>query len=395
MKRSSNAGPRSSLCSAASITVQPIAERVARAARELELEALLGLAARRQHAHRPVVPARDVVGLELRRQHEVDAEHVVEAALAEDRLGRQQVDDAAVHVEVTVDLDRLDEGRQRDRDPHEAADREVWRGLGAEVVDPPAVHVVDDRGDGDPELAGRQRAEALVERALDRRALGEPGEPLQRRGGVPRHLPPLDIEVVLESPAKREVGHLLGAQAGRPHRAPDRPAGAGDDQLRLDPRLLERAADADQGNAGARPSPGDHGDALALEAPQRARAVGREDVGAHRRAPVHARKREQRAPGAHHEGRVERGLDQLHTLARPAEAEEHVVEVKISTTSHTFTLGDGRGRHPCDPRPVRADYRRPDAAHAPTTPRGAAPLARPCLGRDLQRTVKSACWPAL
>ena len=91
------------------------------------------------------------------------------------------------------------------------------------------------------------------------------------------------------------------------------------------------------------PSPGDHRDALAVEAPQRARAVRREDVGAHRRAPVHARKREQRAPGAHHEGRVERGLDELHTLARPAEAEEHVVEVKICATGHTATLGDGRG----------------------------------------------------
>src|SRR4051794_14573631 len=132
------------------------AERPLSAPRELELEALLGLSARREHAHRPVVPAGDVVRLELRRQHEVDAEHVVEAAVAQDRLGRQQGDDAAVDVEVATDVDRFDERRERDRDADEPPDRELGGGLRAEVVDPPTVHVVDDRRDGDLELAGRQ-----------------------------------------------------------------------------------------------------------------------------------------------------------------------------------------------------------------------------------------------
>lgn len=106
-------------------------------------------------------------GSELRRQHEVDGEDVVEAAVAEDRRGRQQVDDPAVDVGVAADLDRLDEDRQGDRDPPQLADRELGRGVGAEVVDPPAVDVADDRRDRDPELAGGERPEALVERALE------------------------------------------------------------------------------------------------------------------------------------------------------------------------------------------------------------------------------------
>ena len=140
----------------------------------------------------------------------------------------------------------------------------------------------------------------------------------------------------------------------------------------------------------------------------------REDVGAHRRAPVHARKREQRAPGAHHEGRVERRLDQLDALTCPAEAEEHVVEVEVCATSHTATLSDSAGPPSVRPRGIARTTDAPGDARAGAVV-GHADLAATDLreaagSRELdgaavspatpstlrpQRTVKSACWPAL
>ena len=80
-------------------------------------------------------------------EHEVDRKDVVERAGTHDRLSREQVDDPAVHVQVPVDPDGLDEPRQRDRDSHQPADRQVGRQRGAEVVDRTAIHVVHDRGE--------------------------------------------------------------------------------------------------------------------------------------------------------------------------------------------------------------------------------------------------------
>ena len=51
--------------------------------------------------------------------------------------------------------------------------------------DSAAIHVEDDRAQRDLELADGQLAEALVERRLDRFALGDAGEPPQRRQGEP------------------------------------------------------------------------------------------------------------------------------------------------------------------------------------------------------------------
>ena len=96
---------------------------------------------------------------------------------------------AAVDVEVAVDLDRLDEQRQRDRDPHEPPIVSSGVALAAEVLDPAAVHVVDDRvRAGSPISPAVSAPEAPVEQLLDRLALGQPGEAAQRREREARDL---------------------------------------------------------------------------------------------------------------------------------------------------------------------------------------------------------------
>src|ERR1019366_5693421 len=97
---------------------ETVPEGTAGAVREFELEALLGLAAGVEDAHPSVFPAGDVLGLELRGKHEVDAEDVVETAVPQDWLRREEVDDPAVDVEMAVDLDRLYEHGEGDRDAH-------------------------------------------------------------------------------------------------------------------------------------------------------------------------------------------------------------------------------------------------------------------------------------
>src|ERR1019366_4683740 len=81
----------------------------------LEVVALLQLAAGLQNSQAALVPASDVLRLEARRQHEVQPEDMIEPAVLKDRLRWEQLDDPAVHVEVTTDRYRLDEERQRHR----------------------------------------------------------------------------------------------------------------------------------------------------------------------------------------------------------------------------------------------------------------------------------------
>jgi N-terminal domain of (some) glycogen debranching enzymes len=76
---------------------QPLAE-LASAAGELEVVALLELAARPKDTQPVGLPPGHVLGLEAARQHEVDAQRVVDARIGDHRLGREQVNDAAVRV---------------------------------------------------------------------------------------------------------------------------------------------------------------------------------------------------------------------------------------------------------------------------------------------------------
>src|ERR1019366_4097555 len=209
----------------------------------LEVVALLQLAAGLQNSQAALVPASDVLRLEARRQHEVQPEDMIEPAVLKDRLRWEQLDDPAVHVEVTTDRYRLDEERQRHRYAHQLADRQLGRVLGAEVLDTTEVHVVDNRGDREAGVADAHAPQPLVEQMLERLALHQPREPLQgaqREAGNPR---PLDVEVALAPPRKGEVGHLLRAHPGRPHRAPDGAARARGVQRGADPRLLEGPCD--------------------------------------------------------------------------------------------------------------------------------------------------------
>src|SRR5207249_233046 len=93
----------------------------------------------------------------------------------------------------------------------------------------------------------------------------QPREAAQRREREAREREPLDVEVVLGLPGERELGHLLGAHATRPHRAPDRPARAADDLCRLEAGLLERARHPDQRHGRAAASGGDQRETLSVE----------------------------------------------------------------------------------------------------------------------------------
>src|SRR5579884_2619146 len=77
-----------------------VAELALGPAGELDVVGLLELAAGAHDPHRLLLPAGDVVGLEPLREHEVDPEYVVERAILDRRLGREQLDQPAVDVQV-------------------------------------------------------------------------------------------------------------------------------------------------------------------------------------------------------------------------------------------------------------------------------------------------------
>ena len=91
---------------------------------------------------------------------------MIEGTVVEHRLDRQQLHDPTVDIQVTSHLDGLDERRQRDRDPHDASERNLRRRMRAEILDQSEIGVVDDRRQRDRQLTDGEAAEP--------RALGAP-----------------------------------------------------------------------------------------------------------------------------------------------------------------------------------------------------------------------------
>src|SRR3954454_21007259 len=274
---------------------EPVPQPTAAAARELEVVGHLELARGVEDAGPPALPAGDLLALEARGQQHVEAEDVVEVAVALERLRREGVHHAAVHVQVALHADGLHQQRQGDRDAGQLPERQVGRVGAAEVLHPPAVEVVDDRVERDVGLARRHVPEAAVEEPREGLALGQAGEAAQSRQREARQLGPLDVEVVLRAPREGELGHLLRRESRGPHRAPQRRAGARGDGRRADARLLERARYTHERHAGAAPAGAHHADTLPLERLDRTRLERREhvvDVG--RRGAVDDRQRQER-----------------------------------------------------------------------------------------------------
>ena len=91
---------------------------------------------------------------------------MIEGTVVKHRLDWQQLHDATVDVQMTAHLDRFDERRQRDRDPHDASERNLRRRMRAEILNQPEIGVVDDRRQRDRKLTDGEAAEP--------RALGAP-----------------------------------------------------------------------------------------------------------------------------------------------------------------------------------------------------------------------------
>ena len=221
---------------------------------------------------------------------------------------------------------------------HELADRELGRLAGAEVLDASEVHVVDDRLQRDRRLADTHVAHSEVEQVLDRLALREAAEPAQRRQREPRQLQPLDVEIVLRAPAERELGHLLGAQAGGPHRAPDGAARAADDQRRPYVRLLERAGDPHHGKRARRRRRWRRPPRAARAAPSPA---GRGRAGRRRgrpHGPIDERQRQQRPARRAQEANVRGSRAQVDQLVDPLERALERVEVERRIEGHAPSL---------------------------------------------------------
>src|ERR1700742_172537 len=121
-----------------------VAEQAARAAREFEVAGAAELAAGGGGARAALVPAGDVLALEAGRQQHVQTEDVVEPG-ADQRFGREGVDDAAIDVEISLYAHRLDEKRECDGYADELTEHQVWCIGRSEVLDKPFVQVVDDR----------------------------------------------------------------------------------------------------------------------------------------------------------------------------------------------------------------------------------------------------------
>jgi hypothetical protein len=268
---------------------------------------------------------------------------VVEAAVLDHRPGGPALDHAAVDVQMTADLDGLDEQGQRDRAPDHVGHSDLRRARGAEVLDPPEVHVVDDAREGNRRVPAEHVGQAGVEEALDRLALRQAGEAAQRGERELGELRPLDVEVVLRRPRERELRHLVRGHPGSPHRTPERAAGAADDLGRLDARLLERPGHADQRDGRPAATGCHQRHALALELGDGPLAQRLEDVGGiDRLLAVDDREREHRAAHPVQEAEVGRDAGEVDDPVEVLELRLDGVEIEAFVEARAHGRGTGR-----------------------------------------------------
>ena len=185
------------------------------------------------------------------------------------------------------------------------------------------------------------------------------GEPAHRRRARSAGAAPTGCRGSPRAPGEREAGHVLRAQAGRPHRAPHAPPEQ-PDQHAARSRPPRAPARRRQRHAGATAAGRDHRHVLALQRQGRPRRGPACERVLDRRWMLEPGDRQQRAARPPQECRVGRLVHQIPELVRTSEHSPHAIEMSGSSID-----SDARRAHaPCHPLPPGGQCGKPRTAAA-------------------------------